>query len=102
MHVARRRWARRVDAEGAVIVLMFGVGFVVDHFTGGPLAALWLQLLLPISQLTLVYGLSCDDKLSTVSRMMRTRLAAGLGAPSPSAAAQLANRLVRKTRISGT
>lgn len=54
-----RRWARRVDKEVMGMTALFAVGIAADWFFPLYIAGLWVQLVLPVSQLALIYGLRC-------------------------------------------
>jgi len=73
-----QEWATAVDRESAIVTISFVLVMIGENFTVhtvyGISSHIWFQFLLPISQLTIVYGLSMDNGLSRTSRMLRSRV----------------------------
>lgn len=74
-----RDWAKVLDWESLIVTLLFLLvitGEIIDVLYGGPglRSEFWFQMLLPLSQLTIVYGLSMDEGLSRTSKILRSRI----------------------------
>lgn len=70
-----QEWATAVDHESFIVTVSFllvGVGEILSEKGIG--SGLWFQFLLPLSQLTIVYGLSMDNGLSRTSKILRSRV----------------------------
>jgi peptidoglycan/LPS O-acetylase OafA/YrhL len=61
------------------MTLLFAIGIAVDWLFPMYVAGLWVQLVLPVSQLSLIYGLSCDEGMSLTARVLVSRPAQYLG-----------------------
>jgi len=68
-------WAKRNDLEASIMIILFGIWMVLDNLYEDAGGNLWLQLYLPISQITLIYGLTCEnsESPSTTTKILTTK-----------------------------
>jgi len=73
-------WAAAVDRESLIVTIAFlivGIGEVCSKELWGLEgigSGIWFQFMLPLSQLTIVYGLSMDNGLSRTSKILRSKV----------------------------
>ena len=79
----QRRWARTVDVELAVSATLFVLDLVFisvyPEFDEMWPCAIYVQIILPFSQLTILYGLTCDGRQSRLSHLLCASLSQWLG-----------------------